>query len=90
MKNVDEIERYLAGEIADIRLGAVAAADVTADSSLMGELGLDSLDYATVVLGSEQWLGTKVSEDGVQWRDLQTVGQLAEFLYRSQSGAADA
>ena len=79
-----EIERYLAGLIEEITLGRHPAATIRPGDRLIAELGLDSLDYATVLLGCERWLGIRVAEEGVDWRSIQSIEQLARFLARQQ------
>ncbi len=80
-----EIVEYLKTSIDEISLGRVAAADVGGDDHLIDDLGLDSLDYATVLLGAESWLGVKVSERDVDWSEIGKIGRLAEFLASFQA-----
>jgi acyl carrier protein len=84
MKSVDAIVAYLTSAVEDVTLGAVAASQVTPGSTLLEDLGLDSLDYASLMLMGEQWVGVKVAEDDVDWRKVATVEQLATLLYESQ------
>lgn len=79
-----QIERYLAGLIEEITLGRRPAAAIRPGDRLIADLGLDSLDYATVLLGCERWLGIRVAEEGVDWRSIQSVEQLARFLAQQQ------
>jgi len=53
---------------------------VSAGQRLLDDLGLDSLDYATVLLSCEQWLGIAIDEDGIDWRTVATVEELADFF----------
>ena len=85
MKTAADIEAYIVADIEDITLGSVSAAEIRGDSRLIQDLGLDSMDYATVLLGCEKWLGIKIRERGVDWAELQTVNQLSEFLAKQQS-----
>ncbi len=87
MKQADAIKTYLAQQIEEIKLGAVTAGQVSGDQRLIQDLGLDSLDYATCLLGCEKWLGIKVREEGVDWSQIQTVDQLAQFLEAQQPDA---
>ena len=80
----EEIERYLAGLIDEVTLGKRPAASVKPSDRLIADLGLDSLDYATVLLGCERWLGIRVTEEGVDWRSIHSVEQLARFLAEQQ------
>jgi acyl carrier protein len=80
MKTKESIARYIAEQIEEVSLGAKAAAAITPDDRIIDDLGLDSLDYATVLLSCEKWLEIKVSEDDVDWRAIDTVEKLAGFL----------
>ena len=84
MKACQEIVEFIAATIEDVSLGEKKAATITPDSRLMLDLGLDSLDYATVLLSCEEWLGIKVREENVDWRALDTVERLAGFLHDQQ------
>jgi acyl carrier protein len=70
--------------IEEITLGKVRASGIREDSELIDELGLDSLDYGSTLLQCEQWLGIKIREDGVNWREIRTAGQLSAFLHAHQ------
>jgi acyl carrier protein len=84
MKTKGDIARYVAEQIEDVSLGARAAAAIAPDDRIIDDLGLDSLDYATVLLSCEKWLDVKVSEDDVDWRAIDTVEKLAGFLEQQQ------
>lgn len=79
-----EIVLFLAKSIGQVLGERLAGKPVTADSDLMDELGLDSLEYATVLLSCERWLGIRIVEQGVDWSALSTVGSLAGFLEEQQ------
>ena len=49
-----------------------------------GLLGLDSLDYANILLSCEKWIQTNIREDDVDWRSLDTIEALGAFLERQQ------
>lgn len=70
--------------IEDVSLGNLAAESVDPDSRIIEDLGLDSLDFASVLLACEQFLGIKVQEQSVDWRTIQTVRELSEFLHNQQ------
>jgi acyl carrier protein len=84
-KSAREIEAFLATSIADVAAGKSGGRRVTADLDILTDLGLDSLEYATVLLSCERWLGTRIQEQGIDWSALSTVGNLAAFLERQQS-----
>ena len=56
--------------------------DVQATDRLMADLGLDSLDYAVLMLQVETSLGVKITENDVIWSQVQTVAQLADLFDR--------
>ncbi len=82
MKTKKIIIEHLKQEIEEISLGAISANSVSENSRIIGELGLDSMDYATIMLATEQKLGIKIREDGVRWAEIQTVEQLAELFFQ--------
>lgn len=83
-KTLEQVVDFMRSEIESVSLGANAAAEVRETDEIIADLGLDSLDYATVMLRCETWLGIKVNEAAADWRTLRTVGQLAAFLHSQQ------
>ena len=79
-----EIIELLTTSIGDVAGSRLAGKPVTGDSHLMDDLGLDSLEYATVLLSCEKSLGIRIVEQGVDWTELSTVGSLAGFLEGQQ------
>jgi acyl carrier protein len=77
---IQMIQQMIAQQIEEISLGQSPASTIEPQHRLIADLNLDSLDYATVLLACENELGIKVQEDGVDWAQLQSVAQLAEFL----------
>lgn len=84
MKTVSDIEAYLAKGVSEITLGAVLPDEVTSDLGLISDLGLDSLDYASLMLMAESWVGVNVAEESVNWREVRSVRQLALLLHGLQ------
>ena len=84
MKTPQDIVTFIAATIEEVSLGARSAASVGPEARILEDLGLDSLDYATVLLSCEQWLDIHVREDDVDWRQLDTVEKLAVFLHGQQ------
>ena len=85
MKNKDAIIGYIAEQIEEITLGEKPASGISGDQRIIDDIGLDSLDYATVLLACESWLAIKVREENVDWRAIDTVEKLAVFLEQQQS-----
>lgn len=84
MKTRDEIAGRIRTIVEEVTLGATKAADIEGSASLLEDLHLDSLDYATVMLACEEWVGVRVVEDRVDWRQIGTVDGLAAFLFAQQ------
>ena len=57
---------------------AVDTSDLTLDSRLVEDLGLDSVAFAIALVAIEDRTGVRLSEASV--RDCQTVGDLTELL----------
>ncbi len=60
----------------------LAPGDHGPDTSLLDEVGLDSLDYATVVVRTEDELGVKLREEDIDWPTVRTIGELAAIFDR--------
>ena len=84
MKSKGEVLARVKETVEEVLLGAKKAANIPDNALLIAELGLDSLDYASVLLELEQWLGLRIREEGVSWGEIRSVSQLADFLYREQ------
>lgn len=83
MKPLSDIVSHLKLVIEDVSLGKVNRNDINGDSVLL-DLGIDSLDFASIMLAGETFVSSKVDENGIDWRNIRTVTQLAELLYRCQ------
>jgi acyl carrier protein len=84
MRTREEIAGRIRQVVEEVTLGATKALTIEGSASLLGDLRLDSLDYATVLLSCEEWLGVRIPEDRVDWRLIGTVDGLASFLYAQQ------
>ena len=84
MKTFNEIFTHIAETIESISLSSIKAADIDPNDRILVDLGLDSLDYATVLLDCEKWLGITIQEAGVNWGEVSTVANLATFLENEQ------
>lgn len=80
MKQKSEIIDKLKDVIEAITLGNIASDSIRPADRLLDDCGLDSLDYATVMLQIEEYTGIKIKEDRVQWSEVQTIKQLAELF----------
>ncbi len=77
MKSLAEILLHLKKCIEEVTVGGFVAHNISDDDSLMSDLGLDSLDYASVMLMTEGWLKISIPESEVNWNSIQTVNDLA-------------
>ena len=84
MKNRQEIVEFLSDSIRDVAADRTAGRQIAMDTHILSELGLDSLQYAAVLLSCERWLAIRITEQGVDWSSLSTVGSLARFLEKQQ------
>ena len=85
MKSKKEIIKELKYTIEDVTLGNVPSDSINSTDLLIDDCGLDSLDYAVVMLQVEQRLGIKIKEDMVQWSEVRTLEQLAELFEKHQN-----
>lgn len=83
-QDIETIIEKLKNIIEDVSLGNVASDTIFPENTILDDLGLDSLDFASTLLACEQWLGMKVQERAVDWRSIQTVRDLAQFLCNQQ------
>lgn len=83
MKPLNDIINHLKLVIEDVSLGAIDSKSISGDSVLL-DLGIDSLDFASIMLSGETFVNGKVNENNIDWRNVQTVLQLAEVLYGCQ------
>ena len=80
MNEQNEIVEIIKNLVEEVSLGSIKYSDIFDTSKLLDDLGLDSLDYATVMLRVEQKTGIHIAEDSTNWADVQTVEQLAQLF----------
>ena len=83
-KTYDEILQQLKLLVEEQTLGNITTEIISDESRMREELTLDSLDYASIFLGGEKWLNIKVREEGINWAQVQTIGQLAKLFENAQ------
>lgn len=59
------------------KLGIVAS-EITSDANFVKDLGIDSLDYAELVMDFEQTFGIKIPDDDAE--KMQTIGQAVKYI----------
>lgn len=74
------ILQLLKTTLAELDSVKVPAVDIKDDDELIAGLGIDSLDYATVLVTCESELGVSVMEDDIDWRKVRTIKDLAAVL----------
>lgn len=84
MKSKTETVNYIKVLIEENSLGEIKASNIKESQALIGDLGIDSLDFAAIMLACEQWLKVKVKEDQIDWAKVRTVEQLADVLTKFQ------
>jgi acyl carrier protein len=57
------------------------------DSDILQEIGLDSLDYASVVVTVEDQLGVALREAEIDWSRIKTIRELAGVFERHSDPA---
>jgi acyl carrier protein len=84
MKSIDDIITHIKKNIVQTLLESITFDGINDTDRLIADLGLDSLDYAMIMLSGEEFIDKKINEDGIVWQEVQTVQQLAKLLYEQQ------
>lgn len=56
----------------------IPESEITTDASFVKDLGIDSLDYAELVMEFEQTFDIKIPDDDAE--KMQTIGQAVEYI----------
>ena len=56
----------------------IAESEITPDASLVKDLGIDSLDYAEIVMDFEQTFDIKIPDDDAE--KLSTIGSAVKYI----------
>jgi acyl carrier protein len=65
------------GKILIDKLG-IAESEISADANLVKDLGIDSLDYAEIVMDFEQTFDIKIPDDDAE--KLATIGSAVKYI----------
>lgn len=84
MKSENEIITFVIQEVNKATLGEITISEAQTELGLIDDLGLDSLDYASVMISTEEWLGIHVPEGDIDWAKLRSANALSNFLYNLQ------
>jgi acyl carrier protein len=82
MKMRDDILKFIVQEISEVSLGRLSPGQISPEANLLDDLGLDSLDYAAIVLSTERWTGIRVMDRVGDWSVMRSAADLAR-LFRS-------
>ena len=56
----------------------IAGSEITPDANFVKDLGIDSLDYAELVMDFEQTFDIKIPDDDAE--KMQTIGQAVKYI----------
>ncbi|HMI66381.1 MAG TPA: acyl carrier protein [Cyclobacteriaceae bacterium] len=56
----------------------IVESEITPDANLVKDLGIDSLDYAELVMDFEQTFDIKISDEDAE--KMQTIGQAVKYI----------
>lgn len=84
MKSDLDIVAFIFDEIKRCTLGEINPTPSDLNRELINDLGLDSLDFASVMLATEEWLNVSVPEGDVDWAKIRTAKELATMFVALQ------
>jgi acyl carrier protein len=73
---MQNVQKKIAAILID-KLG-IPESEITPDASFVRDLGIDSLDYAELVMEFEQTFDIKIPDNDAE--KMQTIGQAAEYI----------
>jgi acyl carrier protein len=76
MDNIENIQKLVTQIITD-KLG-IPESEVTSDASFVRDLGIDSLDYAELVMEFEQTFNIKIPDDDAE--KMNTIGKAVIYI----------
>ena len=76
MHNLESVQKKVT-EIITEKLG-IPESEVTLDASFVKDLGIDSLDYAELVMEFEQTFDIKIPDDDAE--RMSTIGSAVEYI----------
>lgn len=80
LRNYSFIMQDIPGKVTQIlidKLG-IAASEITPDANFVKDLGIDSLDYAEIVMEFEQTFDIRIPDDDAE--KLQTFGEAVRYI----------
>jgi acyl carrier protein len=76
MHNLESVQKKVTDIITE-RLG-IPKSEITPDASFVKDLGIDSLDYAELVMEFEQTFDIKIPDDDAE--RMNTIGSAVEYI----------
>ncbi len=73
---MQDVQKKISSILTD-KLG-INASEITPDASFVKDLGIDSLDYAELVMEFEQTFDIKIPDDDAE--KMQTIGQAVAYI----------
>lgn len=73
---MQDIQQKITGILIE-KLGIVGS-EITPDANFVKDLGIDSLDYAELVMDFEQTFDIKIPDDDAE--KMQTIGQAVKYI----------
>lgn len=86
MGDADQIRQKILEELLAASESDMEASEITGDTDLRDDLGLDSLQAVTVVMALEQEFDVEVDDQEID--GLRTVGDILELLARKTGASA--
>ena len=86
MGDADQIRQKILEELLEASESELESSEITADTDLRDDLGLDSLQAVTVVMALEQEFEIEVDDQEID--GLRTVGDIFELLARKTGASA--
>ncbi len=80
MNNMQLIQNTIISAIAEVLEDNEIASTLTADSDLINDVGLDSIQLINMILNLEDNLDVVIDFDDFDFDEINTIGNLAEFL----------
>ena len=75
--------------VEELTLGVKTVSDINDNDELINTLGLDSLDYAIIMLQVQKWSNITISESNVKWGSIQTIEELANLFMQHIAPGSD-
>lgn len=76
MRPMQDVQKKISAILID-KLG-INESEITPDASFVKDLGIDSLDYAELVMEFEQTFDIKIPDDDAE--KMQTIGQAVAYI----------